>query len=198
MNYIWISVSIIISLFVLLTITVFLKNKKPTMNKHTVVHTTLYLIEAITATTILIYLFGISEEKLNFFEIFRNYVFSFTVYNGLLYFTFRMHDTLVLDSLTALRTRLERYMIHIEFEKIIPDELLKQDKKDISNEGVSFRQKDREELKQIINSCNKYNLGKMKPNDLRFILKKKIAAIDHDIKCYGFTWMNSIFLRMFK
>ncbi|MCY8328882.1 hypothetical protein MOC47_08480 [Bacillus spizizenii] len=198
MNYIWISVSIIISLFVLLTITVFLKNKKPTMNKHTVVHTTLYLIEAITATTILIYLFGISEEKLNFFEIFRNYVFSFTVYNGLLYFTFRMHDTLVLDSLTALRTRLERYMIHTEFEKIIPDELLKQDKKDISNEGVSFRQKDREELKQIINSCNKYNLGKMKPNDLRFILKKKIAAIDHDIKCYGFTWMNSIFLRMFK
>ena len=100
-----------------------------------------------------------------------------------------MHDTLVLDSLTALRTRLERYMIHTEFEKIIPD---------ISNEGVSFRQKDREELKQIINSCNKYNLGKMKPNDLRFILKKKIAAIDHDIKCYGFTWMNSIFLRMFK
>ncbi|MGG0052087.1 hypothetical protein [Bacillus atrophaeus] len=198
MNYIWISVSIIIFLFVLLTITVFLKNKKPTMNKHTVVHTTLYLIEAVTATTILIYLFGISEEKLNFFEIFRNYVFCFTVYNGLLYFTFRMHDTLVLDSLTALRTRLERYMIHTEFEKIIPDELLKQDKKDISNEGVSFRQKDREELKQIINSCYKYNLGKLKPNDLRFILKKKIAAIDHDIKCYGFTWMNSIFLRMFK
>ncbi|MFT4400486.1 hypothetical protein ACMX2I_10650 [Bacillus sp. SW14] len=198
MNYIWISVSIIIFLFVLLTITVFLKNKKPTMNKHTVVHTTLYLIEAVTATTILIYLFGISEEKLNFFEIFRNYVFCFTVYNGLLYFTFRMHDTLVLDSLTALRTRLERYMIHTEFEKNIPDELLKRDKKDISNEGISFRQKDREELKQIIHSCYKYNLGKLKPNDLRFILKKKIATIDHDIKCYGFTWMNSIFLRMFK
>lgn len=60
-------------------------------------------------------------------------------------------------------------MIHTEFEKNIPDELLKRDKKDISNEGISFRQKDREELKQIINSCYKYNQGKLKPNDLRFI-----------------------------
>ncbi|EME72283.1 hypothetical protein OZL92_17010 [Bacillus sonorensis] len=198
MNYIWISVTLLISLIGLLTITVFLKNKKPTLNKHTVVHTTLYLMEAVIATTILIYLFGVSEEKLNFFEIFRNYVFCFTVYNGLLYFTFRMHDSLVLDSLTALRTRIEKYMIHAEFEKIIPDELLERDKKYISDDGISFRQKDKEELKQIIEACYLYNQGKFKPNDFRFVLKKKIATIDHDIKCYGFTWMNSIFLRTFK
>ncbi|MBK4208842.1 hypothetical protein ACQJNT_07245 [Bacillus licheniformis] len=89
-------------------------------------------------------------------------------------------------------------MIHAEFEKIIPDELLERDKKYVSDDGISFRQKDREELKQVIDSCYLYNQGKIKPTNFRFILKGKIAMIDHDVKCYGFTWMNSIFLRMFK
>ncbi|MFT0803260.1 hypothetical protein VSK91_19665 [Bacillus swezeyi] len=198
MNYIWVSLLIVILLIVFLVLTVLLKNKNPTFNKHSMVSTVLYLIEAVCATTGLIYLFGVSDEQLNFFEIFRNYVFCFAVYNGLLYFTLRMHDSLVIDSFSTMKTKIEIYIIHAEFKRKIPEDLLKRDIEEVLNVGISFTKRNRVELQQIVEMCHLYNEGKIDADELKFWLKQKITMIDHEIKLYGFTWMNSILLRIFR
>ncbi|MCY9156276.1 hypothetical protein [Bacillus haynesii] len=198
MNYIWISILIIILLIVFLIITVLLKNKNPTFNKHSIVSTVLYLIEAVCATTVLIYLFGVSDEKVNFFDIFRNYVFCFAVYNGFFYFTIRMHDSLTIDSLSTMKTKIELYTIHAEFKRKIPEDSLKKDIEGAMNDGISFTTKNREELRRIVEMCQLYNENKIEADELRFWLKQKTAMLDHEIRFYGFTWMNSILLRIFR
>lgn len=116
MKYFYYSLIFFIAVLLVLIFAVILDRVRHGIGKK-VIHTCLYLIEATVVTTILIYLLGISSEEAKKFEMARNYVFCFTCYQLILTFTLKIYDSLKIDSFTAIKTKLESYLIYVELEK---------------------------------------------------------------------------------
>ncbi|MED4854828.1 hypothetical protein [Bacillus atrophaeus] len=197
MTYIYFSLKVLLFLIAVLFLSVYLGKKKSGFAKD-IINTCLFLIEAVVITTGLSVLFGFSKEEASFSIMIRNYVFCFTFYRISLFFTFKMFDSLRIDSYTAFKTKVESYLIYVELEKAIPLEDLNKDSLKITDSENQFTKEDRKNLLEIIELMKLYNPQTDSNTELKFILKQVIRTLDHNIKELGFEWRNSLILRILK
>ncbi|MED1443024.1 hypothetical protein P4U24_14725 [Aeribacillus composti] len=189
---------IMMLLVTFLILTVKYKNKTNTDSPHVIVQSLLFLIEVTIATTLINFLLGEFKENVTVYSIFRSYVFSFTLYQLFIYFTFKMYDSFIIDSLTATKKCIDIYLIYVDQNKSIPEELLQKDTNKINDKGVSFKNSHRQILLEIIEYSYLYNKGKISQNEFKINLKKQVTEIEHQIKIKNLPWQNSIFLRLVK
>ncbi|WP_350253588.1 hypothetical protein [Bacillus halotolerans] len=197
MTYIYFSLKVLLFLVAVLFLSVYLGKKKSGLAKD-IINTCLFLIEAVVVTTGLSILFGFSKEEASFSIMIRNYVFCFTFYRISLFFTFKMFDSLRIDSYTAFKTKVESYLIYVELEKAIPLEDINKDFLIIMDSENQFTKEDRKNLLEIIELMKLYNPHTDNNTELKFILKQVIRTLDHKIKELGFEWRNSLILRILK
>ncbi|MGH1144281.1 hypothetical protein [Bacillus pseudomycoides] len=192
---------LILFIAICLILTSLFRKKVPSTKLQFLTHVLLYLIEIITATTIITYFiekFEAISTNLSLLAVLRNYVFSYTIYQLFLLITFKLKDSLDVDAYTAIKNLIDKYQIFAEFDKKIPDEDLKEVNEKVNNSRMVFNKEQRIYTQKILTMVEAYNSGKIDVKDFRFALKQESREIDIQTKIISYGWMNSILLRIFK
>ncbi|UAL53504.1 hypothetical protein [Metabacillus dongyingensis] len=192
---------VVASLVLCLILNVLFRKMKPSTFGHTITHILLYLIEILTVTTIITWLLSGSETTggdSTLLAVFRNFVFSYTLYQLVLLVTFKLMDSIDTDALTITKNINDKIQLYAEFKKKFPEEDIVKAKAYIHDSGVSFNNKQREYLLNLLNMVQLYNKNEISQEDFRLHLKIQSVELDTQLKMYGYGWMNSVLLRFIK
>lgn len=165
------------------------------------IHTILYCLEIVLATSLINSIFINFELFIppsNYLEALRNYVFYYTLYQLLLMVTFKLYDAAETDALTALKSVIDKFQVFAEFDREIPQVDLAQLQETIYSSKITFAKRHRDQLIELLEYLENYNNELISKNDIRGFLKVQSLNIDLKIKTIGYSWMNSILLRIFK
>ena len=189
-------VSIILFILILLIIVSIVRKKAPSTKLQFITHILVYIIEVLFVTKLITNFIGTNNDTL--LNVFKDYVFAYTLYQLFLLVTFKLKDSLDIDAFTAIKTIIDRIQLYGEYDKKVPEELIKSITEDGQAHGNVFNENQRNELMKIGQLAGFYNKGKISKEEFRFILKDNSLRLDKELKIYSYGWMNSILLRLFK
>jgi hypothetical protein len=112
--------------------------------------------------------FELFSPPSNYLESLRNYVFYFTLYQILLMITFKLYET---DALSAIKSTIDKFHVFVEFNRKFPQEDLIQLQETIDSTNITFSKKHRQELKELIQYLQCYNVELISKDDIRAYLK---------------------------
>lgn len=164
-------------------------------------HTALYLFEIILVTFIFNEVFikyALINPPSNYFEALRNYMFYFSVYQLLLIVTFKLFDSAKIDALNAIKKFVDQSQVLAEFKEKVPEDQINKFHYMLNSKKVTMNRKLREYGNKILNLILIYNNEEIASDKFRCKLKLESLEIDLMIKEFGYSWINSILLRIFK
>lgn len=160
----------------------------------------IFIGEVFTATTLLnIFLFSTSVQTT--FDVIKNYLASYTIYQLIVLVTFRFWDASRIDAKTLIKNTSDELQIAAEFKQNISDEAIKflNEETSLKND-VAWTKNDKSILEELLERAQNYNKDKEQVdiNEFRHRMKQISRAMDFEMKIYSFSWMNSIILRKIK
>ncbi|UKS27355.1 hypothetical protein LOZ80_39000 [Paenibacillus sp. HWE-109] len=179
-------------------------NYKGKSNSKYLKHLFLYFLEmviATTTTTIRTFLEGSGALLYNsvLINILKDYVFAYTLYQLVLIAAFKLKDSIEIDALTSLKNESDRFQIYAEFKNKIPQAAIDKMKNYLTeNPKVMLKNEHRVLFEHLTIAARSYNSDDILPEEFRMRMKQFSREMDHQIKVLGFTWMNSILLRIMK
>lgn len=189
-------IALLVSLILLIFILSFIRKKAPSAKLQFLTHVLLYSVEILIVTKVIIYFIGSNSDQL--LLTLKDYVFAFTLYQLLLLVTFKLKDSLDVDAYSLIKAFLDRLQLYAEFDKKIPDDAINVSRFEANNTANVFTKKQRKEIISIVDLAEKYNKKSITREEFRFTLKESSILLEKDLKIYGFGWMNSVLLRIFK
>lgn len=193
---------ILITLLLLLIIFVILNKKFTNYFIKLCVHIFIYCFEIMSVCYLMNLAcinFELFSSPSNYLEALRNYVFYYTLYQLILTVTFKLYDAAETDALTAIKSTLDKLQVFFEFKKksLILQEI-QEIQENIDSTEITFSNKHRLILQELIQNLQSYNSGLILEEDIRLYLKSQSLKIDLQLKAISFSWMNSILLRIGK
>lgn len=126
---------------------------------------------------------------------FKDFVFSYSIYQLVLLTIFKLKDSTTTDTLSAMKKYIDTHLLHIEFERPMSPEISLNANK--AYQGCRNK-KHRLRWINLLKLERMYYRGLLRGDDFKFTLKKAAIEIEHESKINNFFWMNSILLRVTK
>ncbi|MGD6876144.1 hypothetical protein [Bacillus sp. OG2] len=191
----------ILAMLILLVIVVTIRKKIPSASMQFLTHVLLYLIEILTVTTIFNYFIGRYEGTVNnatLLNTLKNYVFGYTVYQLFLLVTFKLKDSLDIDSFNSIKGEIDRMQLFAEFKRELPYNYIEGLSEKVNSTALVYNEEQRSHFNKIIDMARLYDKGDATAEEFRFYLKYQSLQLDLSTKIISYGWMNSVLLRWFK
>jgi len=192
---------ILLALFIFIILIALINKLLVTHFIKIILHTTLYLFEIILITylmNITFLEFELFNPPSTYLEALRNYMFYFSIYQFVLMVTFKLFDSTEVDALNAIKKHIDQSQVFAEFNKQIPNHHKEKLLYLINSKKVTLNKKHRDFSQKVLELIENYNQGNLHKDEFRCILKLESLELDLYIKTFGYNWINSVLLRIFK
>lgn len=183
---------VLLVIFTLLILILTIKNKSNFV--YILKHYLLFLFEIIISTMLINLLIGGFQEE-SVLGFFKDFLFSYSVYQLILMTLFKLKDSTEIDEINSIKNYIDYLLLHLEFEKEVPKQI-----REIAEEASECcrNKKQIKKWARVFEMEEMHRGDLLSDNDFRFRLKGLIIEIEHEAKIINFFWMNSIILRMIK
>ncbi|PJN48802.1 hypothetical protein PAEAM_56640 [Paenibacillus sp. GM1FR] len=157
-------------------------------------HYMLFFVEIIISSMLINLLIGGFKDN-TILSFFKDFIFSYSIYQLVLLTVFKLKDSTTTDTFTAMKNYLDNHLLHLEFGRPLSPGI------SLNGNKISdgCRNKNHRLIwVNLIKLEKMYSRGLLRGDDYKFTLKKVAIDIEHQSKINNFFWMNSILLRIIK